>query len=560
VSVAIAPAAARRPIVRRGWRGPRYDGEVPTLGYGVLEWMTSYLASPRDETQPFMPTDEQARRVLLWYAIHPETGRFIYRRWLQQRAKGWGKSPLVGAIMLAGLGAARENDSAPVLFDGWDAGGEPAGRPWGTGGHPPAWVQIAAVSEDQTDNTYSAIYQMLTANDHKAARLLGIDDGLTRLFLRGRPGKLEPVTASAGSREGQPITDAVLDETHLYTSRNGGTKLARTIRRNAAKMNSRTIETANAPVLGEESVAERSVRAAQSGAPGILLDVKRPALEPDPRWDDARLLGALGEAYGDSWWVDLHRLVADIRDPDTPWEDALRFFFNIPTAGVSRAVDPRGWDALALPREIPAGTPIGLGFDGSDYHDATVLRGCTRSGYTFILGRWSRPAGALDWSVPRPEVMQRIHEVFAYYRVGKMLCDPPRWWTEIEALQERYGEEVVLAFDTNQARRMAPAVDRWLTAIRGASRMLREWEAAGLPGPLLLPYSHDGDEFTTDQVKATRLRKVNLAELESDRTMYMLEKDGFVGNDSTVADVLALEAAMTMPEIAPEVEPWVIVR
>jgi hypothetical protein len=557
MTVAVAPSLTRRPPVRRGWRGPRYDGEIPTLGYGVLEWMTTYLPSPRDETQSFMPTDEQARRILLWYALHPETGRFIYRRWLQQRSKGWGKSPLVGAIMLAGLGAASQNDSAPVLFDGWDAMGEPVGRPWGTGGHPPAWVQIAAVSEDQTDNTYSAIYQMLTANDHRAARLLGIDDGLTRLFLRGRPGKLEPVTASAGSREGQPITDAVLDETHLYTMRNGGTKLARTIRRNAAKMNSRTIETANAPILGEESVAERSLRAAQSGAPGILLDMTRPALEPDPRWEDDRLLGSLSEAYGDSWWVDLHRLLADIRDPDTPWEDALRFFFNIPTAGVSRAVDPRVWDSLAMPREVPPGTAIGVGFDGSDYHDATVLRGCTSWGYTFILGRWSRPAGATDWSVPRPEVMQRIHEVFAYYRVGKMLADPPRWWTEIEALQERYTEDRVLAFDTNQARRMAPAVDRWLTAVRSSGRLVREAEA-GQQGPLLLPYSHDGDEFTTEQVKATRLARVRLAELDDDRTMYMLEKDGNVGNDSTVADVLAFEAAMTMPELEEEAEPAIL--
>jgi hypothetical protein len=558
VAEALPPVVQRRRPPRRGWRGPRYEGEIPTLGYAVLDWMTGYLASPRDETQPFMPTDEQAQRILLWYALHPETGRFIYRRWLQQRAKGWGKSPLVGAIMLAGLGAANENDSAPVLFDGWDAAGEPVGRPWGTGGHPPAWVQIAAVSEDQTDNTYSAIYQMLTANDHRAARLLGIDDGLTRLFLRGRPGKLEPVTASAGSREGQPITDAVLDETHLYNAHNGGTKLARTIRRNAAKMNSRTIETANAPILGEESVAERSLRAAQSGAPGILLDMKRPVLEPDARWDDERLLAALGEAYGDSWWVDLHRLVADIRDPDMPWEDALRFFFNIPTAGVSRAVDPRSWDSLAMPREVPPGTPIGVGFDGSDYHDATVLRGCTRFGYTFTLGRWSRPPGATDWSVPRVEVMQRIHEVHGYYRVGKMLCDPPRWWTEIQALQELYGEEVVLAFDTNQARRMTTAVDRWLTAIRSAARLVREALAAGETGPLLLPYSHDGDEFTTEQVKATRLRKVNVTEIESDRTLYMLEKDGIVGNDSTVADVLALEAAMTMAEPEPEVEPAIL--
>jgi hypothetical protein len=50
-------------------------------------------------------------------------------------------------------------------------------------------VQIAAVSEDQTDNTYAALFEMLTANDGRASRELGIDQGRTRLYLKGRPGR-----------------------------------------------------------------------------------------------------------------------------------------------------------------------------------------------------------------------------------------------------------------------------------------------------------------------------------------------------------------------------------
>ena len=514
---------------------------MPTLGYGVLNWMASYLPSPRDEHEPFVPTDEQARGILLWYAVHPQSGDFIYRRWLKMRAKGWGKSPEAGAIQLANLGASSEHDSAPVVFDGWDASGEPVGRPWGTGGLPPALVQIAAVSEDQTDNTYLALLQMLTANNHKAAIALGIDDGMTRLYLRGRPGKLEPVTASAGSREGQPVTDAVIDESHLYTPRNGGIRLARTIRRNAAKMNGRTMETSNAPTLGEGSVAEASWKAALAGAPGVLLDAVRPREEPDPRWPDERLLAALDETYGDSWWVNRPRLLLDIRDPDMPWEDALRFFFNIPTAGSAHAVDARQWDAQRRDIEVPEGSLIGLGFDGSTSHDATVLRGCTPEGHSFILGRWSRPEGVREWRVPRDEVDQVVEQAFARYTVGLMLCDPPGWRTEIELWQERHGE-IVLALDTNSSRRMVPVVDRWRTAI-----------ATGV-------HTHDGDPFTTEQVKATRLRKVYLADGEDDRTRYMLDKDGHFGNDAAIADALAYEAAMTMAEPEPEPEPLVAWR
>jgi hypothetical protein len=404
------------------------------------------------------------------------------------------------------------------------------------------------VSEDQTQNTYSAIHQMLTANNHKAAKVLGIDDGLTRLFLHGRPGRLEPVTASAPSKEGTPITDVVLDETHLYLKRNGGVKLARAIRNNASKMKSRTIETANAPMLGEDSVAEQSLRAAQAGHPGILLDDKRPKLEPDPSWSDERLLEALHESYGDSWWIDRPRLLLDIRDPDTQWEDALRFFFNYPSAGASRAVDPQLWDQRAEPRDVPAGTVIGLGFDGSISRDATVLRGCTTDGYSFLIGAWVRPVGAGDdWRVSHQDVLNKVAEVFETYSVGRMLADPPYWRAEIETWQALYGkdaegDDIVQELWTNQDRKFAPAVDRWRTALAEGT------------------HTHDDDPVTGAHVKAARLKKVRLADAEDDgRTLYVLIKgEDRRQIDGAVADVLAFEAAKTMLAPEPEPEPFVI--
>jgi hypothetical protein len=497
--------------------------------------MRAYLPSPSDERLPLILTDEQARHVLEWYALD-SAGQFIYRRDIIERAKGWGKSPLAGAIAITEF-------SGPVCFDGWDAEGEPVGVPWGTGGRPPPWVQIAAVSEDQTDNTYGALYQMLVANDHRAAKELGIDDGRTRLYLHGKPGQLEPVTASAGSREGQRVTFAVLDETYLWKRSNHGVKLANTIRRNAAKMGGRTLETTNAPQIGEKSVAEKSGTDAERGFAGILHYATRPVTEPQPDWSDAQLLAALAEAYGDSHWVPQDRLLKDIRDPSTDWDDALRYFFNIRTVGSGRAVDPRRWDAMAKPRDVPAGSPIGLGFDGSISRDATVLRGCTADGYSFNLGIWQRPPGVVEWTVPRSEVHQAVDEAFARYKVGRMLCDTPKWWTEIEGWQEKYGEDsagepIVRPLDTNQSRKFGPAVDRWLTALREGT------------------HTHDGDELTSEHVRAAHLQKVRDAADETDgRTMYVLVKGEEKQRiDAAVTDVLAYEAAMTMPEIV-EKEP-----
>jgi hypothetical protein len=513
------------------WRGSEDPEAFPTLGWEILAWSHAYLPSPGDETQPLVYTDEQALRILRWFEIDPDLERFIHETMILEEAKGWGKSPFAGSLEIASL-------AGPVCFDGWDANGEPVGVPWGTGERPPPWIQIAAVSEDQTDNTYGALYSMLVANDGHAADELRIDAGRTRLFLRDRPGRLEPVTASAGSREGQRLTDAVLDETWLWLQRNGGVKLAGTIRRNLAKMGGRSIETTNAPILGEKSVAEQ--RNPDKPKPGALYFSHRPSIAPAPDLPEEQMRIALEEVYGDASWVDLERLLREISNPINPWTDSVRFWFNTRDAGAGIAVDPRLWDARKVTDvDVPAGTKIGLGFDGSISRDATVLRGCTREGYSFLIGAWyPKPGDPIDWTVPRLEVHQAVAEAFATYKVGLMLCDPPKWYTEIEQWAQLYGEETVLASDTNQARRFAPQVDRWLTGLREGA------------------HTHDGDPLTTEHVRAAHLKKVRISDPDDDeRTLYVLVKgEGSRRIDAAVADVLAYEAAMTMPD-APELEP-----
>ena len=510
----------------KGWRGPRYPGEVPTLGWTVLAWMSTHLPSPSDPTgrARLKLTDEQARFLLALYAIEPLTGWPVVRRSQLEMPKGWGKSPLAAAWALAEF-------AGPVVFDGWDAAGEPVGRPWGTvEDSPPPWVQIAAVSEDQTENTYSALYAMLVADDQRTAKRLRIDKGKTRLFLLDMPGaKLEPVTASFGTREGQRVTAAVLDETFLWTRRNGGVKLARTIRRNVAKMGGRTLETTNAPVLGEGSVAEQTSE--DTIEPGVLHVANRPSSEPQPDWPPERMAAAISEVYGDSRWVPQERILAEIADPAGEWTDHLRYYFNTRSSGALRAVDAKTWAGLHRSIVVPDGSSIGVGFDGSVSRDATFLRACTAEGHGFTLKAWVRPAGApRDWHVDRSEVETMLEQTFERYRVGLMLYDPPFWRTEGESWARRWGEDRVLMLDTNQPRRFAPAVDRWRSAIAQGT------------------HTHDGDPLTTAHVLAARLRAVRLTDgLDDGRSQHVLVK-GEEGDriDGAVADVLAYQAAMTM--------------
>lgn len=544
MSIAVAAPARRRSAPpRTGWRGPTPERPFPSLGWDILDW-TGALPSPADDRRPLVLTDEQARRVVAWYEVHPVTGEFVHTTLILEEAKGWGKSPFAGVLDIAEF-------AGPVCFDGWDASGEPVGVPWGTGGRSAPWIQIAAVSEDQTDNTYGALYAMLAARGGKVADGLGIDLGRTRLYRRDNPAAvLEPVTASAGSREGQRIVKATLDETWLWRRDNGGTKLAATLRRNLTKMGGRAVETTNAPVLGVRSVAEQSDPARP--AAGVLHFARRPRTEPDPSWTDEQLVAELEHVYGDTPWIKPARLVRDIRDPRSSWDDSLRFFFNHRSAGVSRAVDPRAWDALGPPaqpvREVPDGTRIGLGFDGSLSMDSTVLRACTADGYSFSLPGWSwvRPTGDAmrlwaadhpgeDWRVPRGEVEAAVAVAFARFDVGLMRPDAAFWRDEITRWQRLYGDEIVIPFDTNSARAMAPAFDRWKVGV-----------ATGA-------HTHDGDPVVSDHVRAMHEAHPRNGARDDDGRLPMVPVKGDDRRkiDGGLADILAYTAAVTMPEPAP---------
>lgn len=74
--------------------GPHGKYVLPkiTLGYQIWAWVHDNLLSPdanEYHPDPFEPTYEQWRFVLWWYAVD-ERGRWLFRRGVLQRMKGWG--------------------------------------------------------------------------------------------------------------------------------------------------------------------------------------------------------------------------------------------------------------------------------------------------------------------------------------------------------------------------------------------------------------------------------------------------------------------------------------
>lgn len=304
------------------WREPEYEGEFPTLGWDVGEWIETHCVIPdRDHGgEPYRLTDEMWTflahhyRLRLSARVGQLAPAFTYRRSILVRPQKWGKGPLTAAMICAeALG--------PVVFDGWDSSGEAVGRPQST-----PRIQIAATTDDQTDNVYGHLLPMIQRGP--LADLIP-DAGVTRINLP-YGGWVEPVTSKATSRLGQPITLAIQDETGIWTKQNGGHALARTQRRGLAGMSGRSVETTNAWNPAELSVAQMGF---ESKVPDIYRDYRQPPPTLSYR-NKAERRRIHRHVYGDSWWVDLDAIEAEAAEIlETDPADAERFFGNRVVAG-----------------------------------------------------------------------------------------------------------------------------------------------------------------------------------------------------------------------------------
>ncbi len=516
------------------WRGPQQKGEAPSLGHLVADYIQAGCAIPDGDHagEPFMLTLEQYRFLLWHYRLDPVTGTFVYRRSQLVRPQKWGKGPLTAAMICA------EADG-PVLFDGWDAKGEPVGRPWAT-----PWIQVTAVSEDQTDNIWRALVPMIELGGITADIP---DTGQTRINLRGG-GRIEPVTASARSRLGQRITFAAQDETHSWLKRNGGIALADNQRRNLAGMSGRSIETTNGWDPTEASVAQLTH---ESKLADVYYDYPTPPAGSVRNKRERRKV--LKAVYGDSWWIDLDRIDAEAEELISRGDpgQAERFFLNRILPGASAAFDPLEWAGLACSdRIIPNAALVTLGFDGARVKDSTgIIATEVETGFQTVVAVWERPDNATEaWEVPEAEVDAAVTAAFERWNVWRLYGDPPYWESTIDKWSGRYGEKRVISWWTNRRKPMAQAIRAFRTSV-----------AAG-------ELTHNGDPtYATHMGNARRVNHPGM--LDDDGTpLWTVAKDGPNSPrkiDLVVAGCLsweargdAIAAGALLPEESMELVSW----
>lgn len=476
---------------------------------------------------------------------------------------GLSKSPLLAALSCV-------EALAPIVPAGWDANGQPVGRPWADIRTPN--VHIAAVSEEQTKNTWDPLLEMLregpVIDEYRGVEPLDTMVNLPK-------GKILQRTASARTIKGAKPVFSVLDQTEEWVPSNGGVRLAGVMRSNAAKIGGRTLESPNAYIPGEGSVAENSaafaasIREGRAKDEGLLYDHRE--APPDTNLaerdtptefgeDEDRYTGlvdGLRVSYGDSsahpggcvihqppcapGHVELEPLVSTIWDPAQDVQMSRSDFLNqITHASDSWLSQPQWRDCFGADRSVLPGDAIVLGFDGSRGRnkgkaDATALVACrVEDGYMFCLPRWvwEQPDGPMgrDW-VPNPvEVDLEVRGAFELWNVVGFYADPSGWTEHVARWESAFGRK--LKVKASQAN----PISAWP---RGKDTRVVEYVERFRQAVVNRELSHDGSGALARHVANARRRATRNGYL-----LYKAYPDSPDKIDAAYAAVMAWKARL----------------
>ncbi|AKK04585.1 phage terminase-like protein, large subunit [Corynebacterium mustelae] len=406
-----------------------------TLGWEALAWAGKYLHHPNGIRQgkPWKFTPNQARFILWFYSIN-EFGAWNYAEAHRRLAKGSGKSPFAAtAALIDFLAPVRLDHFDPTIIGGCI--GKPVQMPW---------VQIAAVSEKQTENTMRMVRAMVAKKRnpqlHKDYEL---DPGKTQINLVPE-GKLEVITSSATTQEGAEVTLVIGDELEHWTPSNGGVELYDTLLDNLTKSGNRLLGTLNAWKPGVGTVGETVFDAWVDQELGktkaerkILMDARK--APPDTTLaDPVSLRRGLEFVYADCPWADIDAIMSRIWTPSSKPDDAKRKYLNWPTTSYDAWVQPTDLEQMARPDiRVEQGERIAMFFDGSLSRDSTALVGCRVSdGHVFLIGAWE-PGNSHDGTAEKVDVDavdRKVRWAKGYYNVAAYFADVREWesFTKVE--------------------------------------------------------------------------------------------------------------------------------
>lgn len=458
---------------------PPLDLSYPTLGPQVCTFIEERLVfGPGSlQGQPARLDDEKRGIVYRLYEIQPQgdplAGRRRFNRCGIEVRKGLAKTELA-----AWIAAAELHPEAPVRCDGFDASGNPVGRPVRS-----PYIPMMAVTEEQVEElAYGVLKYVIEACDD--ANLFDISkERIVRLGPTGsNEGEAVAVSNAPGSRDGARTTFQHFDEPHrLFMPRMR--EAHETMLQNMPKRpleDPWTLYTSTAGQPGQNSIEEDVLAEAEAIAKGEIDD---PSLFFFRRW--------AGDDHQDLSTVELRiAAVADATGPIGEWGPGQfeRIAKDYDRKGVDQAYWERVWlnrwrksgsqafnmvrvaelardDAGAPLGPIPDGAFITAGFDGARFRDATALVATEiATGRQQLLGCWERPESVEDWEVPEDEVSDVVADMFGRFEVWRMYCDPPYWYATVADWAAKYPDRV-LEWHTIRKAPMAMAVRAYTQAV-----------------------------------------------------------------------------------------------
>lgn len=442
---------------------PPLDLSYPTLGPQVCAWIeANCVFGPGSlKGQPAKLDREKRAFIYRAYELHPRGTELAGTRHFQRCGLEWRKG-LAKTELGAWITYAELHDEAPVRFDGWDARGNPVGRPVAS-----PYIPMLAVTAEQVEELMYAVLKEVVENGPDSDRFLVTNERITRLDRFGRPdGDAVPVANAPGSRDGARTTFSPVDEPHrLYLPRQR--EAHETMVQNLHK---RQIEdpwmlyVSTAGRAGQGSVQEDLRGEAEEIQKGTRDD---PTLFFVSRW--------AGQEHKDLSTVELRKAaVADATGPVGEW--GLGQFERIARDYDRKGIDKSYWERVWLNRwragdsqafdmirarelkttdTIPAGAFVALGFDGARVRDATALTAVDiGTGVAELLALWERPVDAEEWSVPESEVTEAVADAMKKYSVWRCYADPPYWIETVAGWARRWDSQII-EWHTNRHKMMA---------------------------------------------------------------------------------------------------------
>jgi hypothetical protein len=468
---------------------PKLDDEPwPTLGPQIEQLLieASIFGPGSLKGKPYELDAEKRAALYRMYEVYPAWHEWAGRRRFKRVGISWRKG-LAKTEFMAQIAYMELHPDGPVRCDGFDAYGNPVGRPVVD-----PYIPLLAAQKDQVEElAYGALFTIVTEGpdgDLFDATL----ERIIRLSPQGRDdGKAVPLANNPSARDGARTTFQGFDEPHrLFLPRQ--VEAHETM---VANLEKRVLEdpwglyvgTAGEP--GQDSIAEGLHQEAEQIERGEITD---PQLfyfhrEAGPGYDMTKLedrVEAVKEATGPAGEYGPGQFVSIARQWDRPKADKKyleRVWTNRWTRSEEQAFDPKRRLELLTSTKIRRGAFVTAGFDGARFRDSTgIVITDIPTGRQRLWGLWERPHDLAEdavWEIDEAEVTESVEKLMTDLRVWRFNADPPHWTETVGSWAGRW--DCVEEWWTSRKLPMARAVrSYWEAMASGAVTFVNEGEHA----------------------------------------------------------------------------------